>query len=131
MKIEVGDRVTYKGGYIEIVLDNEEINYQTVIRDRKIDKVERIGQNGWEVVEEKKELLTEEEREFLKDMTKYYESVKIVFGDNEVDIQNAKNKTVNVPDYPKKMKFEGVERYEYYDLKELRIGGINYEWRKL
>lgn len=62
IEVEVGDRVTYKDGYVGIVLDNEEINYQTVVRDREIIKVERIGQNGWEVVEEKKELLTEEER---------------------------------------------------------------------
>lgn len=29
-------------------------------------KIERIGQNGWYIVYEKKELLTDEEKEFLK-----------------------------------------------------------------
>lgn len=76
MQIEVGDRVTYEDGYIEMVFDNEEIEYQTKVRDREIVKVERIGQNGWEVVEEKKELLTEEEREFLKWILKF-ETIKI------------------------------------------------------
>ena len=59
MKIEVGDRVTYDDGYIELIFDNEEINYQTVIRDRKISKIEKIIldyliESGYNVISNKK-----------------------------------------------------------------------------
>ena len=129
MKIEVGDRVTYKDGYIGIVIDNEEINHQTVVRDREIIKVERIGQNGWEVVEEKKELLTEEEREFLKHSIKYYEIDTIKFyGCKEVNMYN-NDELINILDYPKNMEFVGVETERKYTPKELRIGGINNGFR--
>ena len=129
MKIEVGDRATYKDGYVGIVLDNDEINYQTVVRDREIIKVERIGQNGWEVVEEKKELLTEEEREFLKFFVKYYEVESFRFNNDDIGVKKIEDTFICFIDYPENMEFEGVEKYEPYTPKELRIGGINIGFR--
>lgn len=78
MDIQVGDRVTY-----EVVSENDDIKIRLILnelhieefnimiknKDIEIIKHERIGENGWYTVyekEEKKELLTEEEREFLR-----------------------------------------------------------------
>ena len=126
IEVEVGDRVTFEGGTM-VVVDCEYAIEEARGCGIEIIKIERPN---WEVVEEKKELLTEEEREFLKDMTKYYENVKVEFVCDDITIKNAENKTVNIPDYPKNMKFEGVEKYKKYDLKELRIGGINNGFRR-
>ena len=66
MDIQVGDRVTYKIReiiYIKIMEDSSMINKLKNDGECKILKIERPK---YEVVEEKKELLTEEEREFLK-----------------------------------------------------------------
>ncbi len=67
MEIEVGDRVTYKSfgnTKIAIMINNDFLTMHNI----EILKVERIGSNGWYTVyekEEKKELLTEEERKYL------------------------------------------------------------------
>lgn len=128
MKIEVGDRVTRKSGFVELVLDNHEIEHELLPDD--IVKVERIGQNGWEVVEEKKELLTEEEREFLKFFVKYYYGVEnFIFNNTYILIKNLNRSCICNTDYPKNMKFEGVETEREYTPKELRIGGINNGFR--
>lgn len=125
MKIEVGDRVTYDDGYIELIFDSEEIKYKTVVRDREIIKVERIGQNGWEVVEEKKELLTEKEREFLKFFVKHYDVSGFSFLNFDISVYDLEDNTVSYINYPENMEFEGVKRCTRYTSKELRIGGIN------
>lgn len=137
MKIEVGDRVTYKDGYVGIVLDNEEINYQTVVRDREIIKVERIGQNGWEVVEEKKELLTEEEREFLKQTLRFGNYGKDTGNGEILFIQKYgyflrfyyDEWACNTIYFDKMECFKMLEEEKKYTLKELRIGGINNGFR--
>ena len=133
MKIEVGDRVTYKNntGHIVTTLITESWQARShEQRRRNVDyKVERIGQNGWEVVEEKKELLTDEEREFLKFFIKHFEVESFSFNDNDIDVKSFEDTYICCPDYPKNMKFEGVEKYKKYDLKELRIGGINNGFR--
>lgn len=81
MKIEVGDRVTYKWfdrnlkEMIEKTVIIEE-NGVSFTADVEILKIERPN---WEVVEEKKELLTEEEREFLRQFIKYNSENKKMF----------------------------------------------------
>ena len=74
MDIQVGDKVTYKYEdeiYIKIILDEYELS---VLKedDREILKIERPK---YEVVEVKKELLTEEEKEFLKQYIKIIEGL--------------------------------------------------------
>ena len=69
MNIRVGDRATYKTfgeTKIALIVDDEDIdNIQEDIKNKNIE-ILKIGRPQYEVVEEKKELLTGEEREFLK-----------------------------------------------------------------
>lgn len=70
MNIQVGDRVTFITGVQIIIIQTEQIeefmNYGTIA------KIERIGMIGWYTVYEKEEkLLTEEEKEFLKQFIKF------------------------------------------------------------
>lgn len=75
IEIEVGDRITYKGGFRNtFVLMITETNDIYSLKGFEILKIERIGSNGWYTVyekEEKKELLTGEERTFLKPIIKH------------------------------------------------------------
>lgn len=66
-RIEVGDRATFGNGNIMIATTNMKSEIWREYGD--VVKIERIGSSGWYTVyekEEKKELLTEDEREFLK-----------------------------------------------------------------
>ena len=96
--------------------------------DVEILKIERPN---WEVVEEKKELLTKEEREFLKFFVKHYKINQIRFGTFDMDVISDENRYVTCTYYPENMKFEGVERGRKYTPKELRIGGINNGFRRI
>ena len=69
LDIQVGDRVTYKGVYSterQVIMTNLD-----VIDDYKGIDIIKIERPKYEVVEEKKELLTEEEREFLRQAFKF------------------------------------------------------------
>lgn len=70
--IRLGDVITYKSkldGKINILLmtSSEQANFYSTSKSFEILKIERPT---YEVVEEKKELLTDEEREFLKQFIK-------------------------------------------------------------
>lgn len=95
MDIQVGDRVTYryindsdKKELVSIITDDEEIKHY-IIRARKeiinsfSIEILKIERPRYEVVEEKKELLTDEEREFLKLYIKF--SNKIIDGIKKED----------------------------------------------
>ena len=76
LNIQVGDRVTYR--YVNEEEQKQEriaVNMDEIFwlgnTDKGILKIERIGQNGWYTVYEKKDLLTDEERAFFKYYTKY------------------------------------------------------------
>lgn len=134
MDIQVGDRVTYK--YLNtidkklitrIILDENEIkDYKnmSVNTDKEfaieILKIERPKYEVIEVIEEKKELLTEEEKEFLISMIKFYNIDKIVFNDKDIDFYE-NHKVVNCPDNPARLEFENIERYKFYTLEELGL----------
>ena len=124
MDIQVGDKITYKmfgETYIQLISDTDDINHiQTDIKanDLKILKIERPK---YEVVEEKKELLTKEEKEFLKDMCKYYLVQKLVFCDRGIDIWDYNERIVNLPDYPEDLTFSNIEKDKEYTLKELGL----------
>ncbi len=71
MDIQVGDRITFEDGIVKLIYDMDrlfEINQYINGGGNQIIKVERPK---YEVVEEKKELLTEEEREFLRQAFKF------------------------------------------------------------
>ena len=69
MDIRVGDRITYKDMGITMITsvkDGKEINdIKTALKNNAIEiiKIERLK---YEVIEERKQLLTEEEKEFLR-----------------------------------------------------------------
>lgn len=140
MDIQVGDRVTYK--YLDsnkqitmIVTLNSEINDLNKMQDknyREPIKILKIERPNYSVIEEKKELLTEEEREFLEELIDninqfscarvnriyihkdefYY---RISFYQNLFYISNIK--------IDNKSELCKLERASYYTLSELRIGG--------
>ena len=122
LDIQVGDRVTFK------YLDNNEIHKQIITYEGFIKdlintayyKILKIERPKYEVVEEKKELLTEEEREFLKDICKYYDIAKIQFGINLYFFTNEDCMIVNIK-IPKNLHFENIEENRKYSLKELGL----------
>lgn len=122
--IEAGDRVTYKyKGESDIFTRIITINSDTEITlkdDKEILKIERIGSNGWDTVYEKEEeLLTEEEREFLKDMIKHYDITHILCGEDSIDL-HSESHIVACLDYPKKLKFKNIQD-KRYSLSELGL----------
>ena len=69
-----------------------------------------------------KELLTEEEKEFLKDMCKYYGcDVKIIWFTSDDVFISTKKKIINIIKIPKNMEFKNVELLKEYTLKGLGL----------
>lgn len=133
MKIEVGDKLTGKW------LDNNQIIeemavsndfLQKLYKNIENNKVEilKIERPNWEVVEEKKELLTEEERAFLKVCVKTDNDIYYVQKNKERLFLINKEKTKNVFTINNGNMFKTLEQ-KTYTLKELRIGGINNGFR--
>ena len=127
LNIQVGDRITYKSlGKIFTELINSSTNLRDIEwdiedGDSEILKIERIGENGWYTVYEKKDLLTDEEKEFLRDIIKYYDdTAKIEFSAN-IDLYNNVGYIICALDYPKKLKFENIEENKWYTLNELGL----------
>lgn len=126
MNVEVGDRVTYKhknekGKITTIVDTNCEVDYLRR-EDIKILKVERPN---WTVVEEKKNLLTEEEREFLKQFIKFNSKTNIQQIERDIKViylEEIKNSGFG---FHYDSGFNGLEINKIYTLSELRTGGLN------
>lgn len=77
MDIQVGDRVTYKnleGNVVTTLIVNnfDKADIKKILETREFIKIERPK---FEVIKEKKELLTEEEKEFLKQYIKIIENL--------------------------------------------------------
>lgn len=77
MDIQVGDRVTYKnleGNVVTTLIVNnfDKADIKKILETREFIKIERTK---FEVIKEKKELLTEEEKEFLKQYIKIIENL--------------------------------------------------------
>lgn len=140
--MEVGDRITYKylstddkNEYISVIQDTAELrNYKRMIENKAglcSIEVLKIERPKWEIVEEKKELLTDEEREFLQSVLKFmnkeikcitkklkYNELELIFSEEEDGSGSG------YWYYIKNSYFKNLEEREY-TLKELRIGGIN------
>lgn len=71
--IQVGDRITYNSGKSErqVIMTNEE----QIENYRKSNLILKIERPKYEVIEENRELLTEEEKEFLKMYIKIIENL--------------------------------------------------------
>lgn len=78
MNLEVGDRVTFKSTKNKqistIIVDC--IGFRDDLLDEDYCEILKIERPHYEVIEEKKELLTEEEKELLKLYIKYIKSLK-------------------------------------------------------
>lgn len=88
---------------------------------RKDIQILKIERPQYETIEEKKELLTKEEKEFLKDMIRWYSDVsKIIFIGRDVDIYEEEH-IINCPEYPNSLEFKNVEERKEYTLSELGL----------
>ena len=123
MDIRVGDLVTYKnsmGNIRQVVIKDEEQKIKYINNVNTYKNILKIERPKYEVVEEKKELLTEEEKEFLKYMCKYYPINSIWFFDNYISLR--KNDIPQLsPAYPENIKFTNVEKWREYTIKELGL----------
>ncbi len=127
MDIQVGDRVYWK--YIDKKENFIHINIVTSISDKDCinqgDKIIlKIERPKYEVVEEKKELLTEEERKFLKDICKYYKDISQVSFKVDINVIVLHDKNfyaICSIDYPDSMKFDNIKKDNDYTLEELGL----------
>lgn len=132
MDIQVGDRVTYKSSNEpdyqkrEKIIENEDdiIKVSHCVKDEQIE-ILKIERPKYEVIEEKKELLTEEEKEFLKSY------IKFIRLENEIEyIEKTKNGIIvlwfsNSGNYKFEIdryeNFIGIQTDKRYTLKELGL----------
>ncbi len=128
MDIQVGDRVTYidKQGKKCIITVLEDKGELCDCKDNPVSEILKIERPKYEVVEEKKELLTEKEREFLKDMCnmcKYYNNISLIYFTEEAVIRfcNKVFYVIGALDYPNSLNFNNIEKGTYYTLKELGL----------
>ena len=124
MDIQIGDLVTFKNNkdgssFIDIITRETISQYYKKYLQKEIE-ILKIERPKYEVVEEKKDLLTDEEKEFLKDICKYYNIDNICFYDNYITFK--KNDIPQLsPIYPENIKFINVEKWRNYTLKELGL----------
>ena len=131
LDLQVSDRVTYKytdksNTVVELVSnDNVDVlSFKDYLENERIKilKIERIGENGWYTVYEKKDLLTSEEKEFLKDIIKYYDNIsQIKFREEIINLCDEDSYVMCSLDYPDNMKFENIKKVEFYTLKDLGL----------
>ena len=128
LDIQVGDRVTSKNNetgeiYVEIVYNKIGVeNIKKISYNIEPIKIERIGASDWYTVYEKKELLTDEEKEFLKDIIKYYDNIsQIAFNSNNINFCDNINYIICASDYPKNLKFGNIKKDKEYTLEELGL----------
>lgn len=131
MDIQIGDRITYKcininkeDLEVEIIKDNIMLDDYKNRFENDFWELLKVERPNYSVIEEKKDLLTEEEREFLNIMIKFYVITHIRFNDTDIDFLNNEH-TVSYLDYPVNLNFNNVKRHKRCALSELRIGGIN------
>ena len=121
MDIQVGDRVTYidKKGHKCILIVLEDKGELSDGKDSFIGEILKIERPKYEIIEEKKELLTEEEKEFLKQYIKINNArVDFIKLDCNFDLRI---ETTNYVNYIKTNKFQGLEINRNYNLKELGL----------
>ena len=121
MEIRVGDLVTYKnsmGNIRQVVIKDEEQKIKYINNVKNILKIERPK---YEVVEEKRELLTEEEKEFLKYICKYYDVSTIQLGISSICFYTNTDYLIINAIIPEKLQFENIKENKEYTLKELGL----------
>lgn len=125
MDIQVGDLVTYKNEtkfnvLKKVIVNESELDYYQKQFNNKSYELLKIERQNYEVIEEKKELLTEEEKEFLKMISKIrIDGISHIKRRNgELDITGNTRSIVN---YIPTNKFKGLNEDEEYTLKELGL----------
>ena len=128
--IKVGDKITYK---CPDGISTKLITFSLYLEDIKCDlknkrieilKIERIGENGWYTVYEKKELLTDEEKEFLKLYIKYVDKNIDTIGTESIGGRKSIYFTKSNSGYyyyPNQDYFKGLELDRKYTLKDLGL----------
>ena len=128
LDIQVGDRLTYynksnEREYTDIFSTSEDIEWFKS-KNREILKIERIGAGGWYTVYEKEDLLTDEEREFLKLYIKYVDKNIDTIGTESIggrkSIYFAKSNS-GYYYYSNQNYFKGLELDKKYTLKDLGL----------
>ena len=136
MDIQVGDRVTYQNKLNEIkkaIIKDDEMAILFKV-DKKYIKVLKIERPKYETIEEKKELLTEEEKDFLK------QYIKIIENLNNGEVKEIYREETYLRLYLKTgldykievgTKFSNMKLENTYTLEELGLksGGITNEYR--
>ncbi len=132
MDIQVGDLVTYKnsmGNIRQVVIKDEEQKIKYINNVDTYKNILKIERPKYEVVEEKKELLTEEEREFLRQILKFgnYGSntengiIKYIIKDGYYIELHYEDWAYNTIYIDKNLYFRNLERNKTYTLKELGL----------
>ena len=135
LDIQVGDKITYKHKAMEV--ENTEIVYElgrisTLLFEIKEGNMEilKIERPKYEVVEENKELLIEEEKEFLKQVLRFIDIKILSINIYKQEISNKKEIHFNQNEdgsglgywyYIKNSYFNGLEINKVYTLKELGL----------
>lgn len=123
IEIQVGDRVTYKGygeSKIVMMISNEFFT----MNNTEIQKIERIGSNGWYTVyekEEKKDLLTADEKAILINLKKITSEIYYIqrIGNDLFFLD--KNDSKNIAKILNTKMFKGLNPCNKYTLEELGL----------
>ena len=127
MDIRVGDLVTYKnsiGNIRQVVIKDEEQKIKFINNVNTYKNILKIERPKYEVVEEKKELLTEEEKEFLRMIYKFrLDGIKII--EKQIDEDGERLKIKGnldfIANYIPTKEFKGLDFEKEYTLKELGL----------
>ena len=131
MDIQVGDLVTYKSinepdyqARQKIIINEDDIaKIHSCIKENQIE-ILKIERPKYEVVEEKKELLTEEEKEFLKMIYKFrLDGIKTIKKqiDEDGERLRIKGNLDFITNYIPTKEFRGLELEKEYTLKDLGL----------
>lgn len=135
MDIQVGDKVTYKINDIDDVKSMIIYDYCVVenfndLIDSKVYKILKIERPKYEVIEDRKELLTEEEKKYLKsfikpfkDKIRYIRKYNAPFEAQYISIQYKNDEDTDLPCFENNTLYKGMEVCVGYTLKELGLEG--------
>ena len=120
LDLQVGDRVTFENleGNVVIMLIKNNAEIPEILDTLKARKILKIERPHYEVIEEKKELLTEEERKFLnhfiKSMEYYSNNIwEIKFDEESIDFYGFSGVRLVSVDYPSILTFNTVKLGKY------------------
>ena len=120
IQVEIGDIITFKSGKQILVTEEKNYDFNT------IKKIKRVSYNGWHTIwEQKEELLTEEEKEFLRQVLKFgnygRETIKFIIKDGYYIELHYKDWAYNTIYIDEKLYFKNLEATKEYTLKELGL----------